>query len=379
MTGRAANSGDDTVPGVRVLKLYDVVRTAHLERIAPDSRVTVLYVSRRYDFDAELAARVDLRRAGVVGTFLHCLRHDLDVIEVNEPVIARAAPRSLAAIAGNRMRALGRGGRARIVSYAIANKDPRESAGSYLWRSRMRWRSQNLLVPSVWRRIDRLAFGSDGAHHVYRCRFRTDRRWPQSRTIPALPAPAIGADRVPGASERGSTVVFVGDLSHRKGVPALIGAWPIVHAAIPGAGLRIIGKGKLEADVRELESADDSVRVVIDPPRDSILQALPQSRVLVLLSQATEAWREQVGLPIVEGLSYGCIVVTTSETGLAEWLVEHGHHVVPPGVGAVEVAEAIGSALRSPKSPQSVLDDLPREDGRAAAERWMYARDGVDG
>jgi hypothetical protein len=39
-------------------------------------------------------------------------------------------------------------------------------------------------------------------------------------------------------------------------------------------------------------------------------------------------WREQLGLPILEGLSHGSRIVTASETGLAPDLSRDGHFVI---------------------------------------------------
>ena len=92
----------------------------------------------------------------------------------------------------------------------------------------------------------------------------------------------------------------------------------------------------------------------------------------VLLSQPTPTWREQVGLPVVEGLAHGCTVVTTTETGLAGWLAAHGHEVLPPGAPDGEVAAAVDRALGRRRPAGDVLADLPAADGRLAADRWMF-------
>ena len=91
----------------------------------------------------------------------------------------------------------------------------------------------------------------------------------------------------------------------------------------------------------------------------------------MLPSQPRPRWREQVGLPIVEGLGRGCLVVTTSETGLAEWLTAHGHYVVSPPDDAAAFSDALSRAIADTRSPMSVVADLPAVDGRAAAEAWM--------
>lgn len=352
---------------VRALKLYDVVRTAHLERISPASPITVLYRSCRYDFHAERAAALRLRKAGAVGTFLHALREPYDIVEINEPLVARAAVRSLAAIAGNRLRARVRGEpAARIVSYAIASVDPAAVARDLSWRGRLRWRAQWSLVSHVWRRVDRLAIGTDLAARVYR-RVLPD-RWPEHRVIPAVPAPRAGASAV---EVRPPALVFLGDLSTRKGFPEVLAAWRSVRERVPHASLSVLGRGAYEDAARELARRDERVAVQIDPPRDAIFQALESAKVLVLPSNPSPRWREQVGLPIVEALASGCLIVTTTETGIADWLRAHGHSVVRPGE-PLALATAIERALTSRRRPSDVLADLPEVDGRMAAEHWLY-------
>jgi glycosyltransferase involved in cell wall biosynthesis len=81
----------------------------------------------------------------------------------------------------------------------------------------------------------------------------------------------------------------------------------------------VIGAGRLLPEVRAWADGRDDVDLEIDPPRARVHEAMRESSVLVLLSQPHGHWREQVGLPIVEGLAHGCEVVTTSETGLASW------------------------------------------------------------
>lgn len=354
----------------RVLKLYDEVRTAHLERIT-EPRTTILFRRHRYDFDEALARGIDLQQAGAGGTLLWALRNPVDAIEVSEPFVVGTATRSLAAIIGNRARSLmRRERRARIVSYGIESLHPADAAPHLPIKARIRDGALALLVPMVWRGIDRFALGTDLAQEVYRRSFTG--RWPEHRVIPALPVARAGVDV---AQTRASTMVFLGDFSQRKGFPDLLAAWPQIKERVPEARLTIIGKGIGEPDALALAQSDPSVRVIVSPPREEIFTALAESRVVVLPSRRTPLWREQVGLPIVEGLSCGCAVVATSETGLAHWLGEHQHWVVPPGNLAALCAAAV-AALESERGPAEIIADLPAIDGRAAAEAWLF--EGID-
>ena len=101
-------------------------------------------------------------------------------------------------------------------------------------------------------------------------------------------------------------------------------------------------------------------------------RGMRRSSALALPSQPTPIWREQVGLPIVEGLAHGCTIVTTTESGLAAWLAAHGHSVIAPGSGAKPLADALVAALQSERGPEAVTADLPAIDGRLAADAWMF-------
>jgi glycosyltransferase involved in cell wall biosynthesis len=53
------------------------------------------------------------------------------------------------------------------------------------------------------------------------------------------------------ADAPGARVVFVGKLIVSKGIDLLLAAWPLVHAASPGARLLVVGFGAAEAPMRE--------------------------------------------------------------------------------------------------------------------------------
>jgi glycosyltransferase involved in cell wall biosynthesis len=347
-----------------VVRVYDVVRTAHMERDADRTDVRIRYARTRYDFDAELLRRVDAQRQGSWSLFLELLRDPPAVIEVNEPLSFPAMSRIAAVFAATRLRP---GRRPRMVSYAIENLDPRPFIPDLPRRARWNRRAWLHMAPAFWRRLDRVAFGTEQAADLYQEVFGSARSTrPELQLIPHLPSAVVH-----GSAPRDG-VVFVGDLSERKGFPRLLEAWASVAAAEPEARLHLIGRGRGVAAAQAFALERSRVEVSIDPRRDVIDQALRQGKVLVLPSERGPRWREQVGLPIVEGLARGCLIVTTTETGLAPWLEAHGHFVVPPGDSAA-LAEALLAALRSPRHVSDILADLPNMDGRAAADRWLTA------
>jgi hypothetical protein len=73
------------------------------------------------------------------------------------------------------------------------------------------------------------------------------------------------------------------------------------------------------------------------------------------------------------GLALGLTVVTTSETGLAEWLADNGHAVLPPNSSNVELSQVIAARLTTPLDRNVVLRSLPSSNGRIDADKWLHS------
>jgi len=350
----------------RVTRVYATVRTAHLERDAGRSEVTLLAGERRYDFDAAAAAGLDLVETSTVGVFRHLVRHPSAVVEVNEPLQLRSAFRTAAALAALGVRRLFGAPRTVVVTYCIENLDPRGRSDGGV-RARTKRRLQLMIARRVWRRLDRIAYGTPGARDLYAAVLGPIRRGAEAELIPALPTAAD----VPDERTEPLTAVFLGAFVERKGFREVLAAWPLVADAVPGARLLMMGKGAGEDEVRRAAQTLPAAEVLVDPPRAEIFERLAQATALVLPSQPQPGWREQVGLPIVEGLGAGCEIVTTTETGLAEWLGAHGHRTIDAKRPATELAEAIAAALTRARPRREILADLPSVDGRLAADAWL--------
>jgi len=367
---RAAGAGE----GRNVVQLYEVARTAHLERIAGADGVTLLYREKRYDFDERVADGVRVERAGLAGTFWYAATHTVDLVEVNEPLVTRAALRSLLFIATARVRAfLTRRRWPTVVAYAIANVPTSTLRANLPWKARVKFELQRPLARAVARSVDRIAFGTSDAQAVYRDEFGGAPRG-AARLVEALPvAVDLGATSdVP----RPPVVLFLGDLSARKGFPDVVAAWPRVRDAVAHARLVIVGRGDGVDGARALSEADPRVELVVAPSRDVILDRLADAKVLVLPSRRRPLWKEQIGLPLVEGLAHGCVVVTTDETGIADWLRAHEHAVVPEAEVTQLLAGAMIDALNRAVTPRDVQRALPDQDGRIAARQWLYGTEG---
>jgi glycosyltransferase involved in cell wall biosynthesis len=355
-------------PAVRV---FARLRTAHLERFRDMTPARVLYTETRYDFDDSMIdhANPPLRRSrvGVIRELLCC---QPSVLEINEPTMVSEWPFLFTQVATVRMRGVFSRRRTAITAYCIGVTDPAV-------RLRQQWR----LPPAIARRVaravmatlvrsfDRLAFGTVGSLELYERYVGWPRIGNKSRLFEALPS-ACDCLAEPIESRTPTRLVFVGKLTARKGIQQVMDAWEVTRTDQAGATLHIIGKGELEREVVAWAADKPEVSIEIDPPRTAIHSALRQSGVLICLSQPNLV-REQIGLPIVEGLSHGCEIVATSETGLARWLARHGHGVVEPGEGATGVANEVRAAFGRAATRHGSLSELPAEDQRIAADRWM--------
>ena len=373
--GEVAADGAAQAPGPgRRARIYGFIRTAHLERFREMVPATVIYRRARYDYDDSVLPR-EMRpiQLGRLATLRHLLTHRYAAVEMNEPGVTNLWADTLAQVAAIRLRGgIGRH-RTQLVTYCIGYSDPAEELHArrpYVPRLAARGATW-LLMNVLSRAMDRIAFGTEGSYEMYRSYVSARVLSRRSAMFEAVPA----ACSCPPVVEGGPEVLFVGVFSDRKGIRQLMAAWDVLRDGGTPLRLRLIGKGALQADVEAWAAGRDDVVVDIDPPRAEVHAAMRGASVLVLLSQRVGAWREQVGLPIVEGLSHGMEIVTTDETGLARWLAGHGHQVVPGSAEPAAVAAAITSAATAQRGRDGVLADLPAVDQRMEADRWMLAGD----
>lgn len=351
----------------RRVRVLETLRSAHLERAAQTGPALLVYGSRRYDFDPSLAAGLDVVRAGLLRTATIVATGDVRELEINEPLMLSGLPRTAVAVATVRLVGRLRRRRVLVVTYAIENDDPFRPVVSGP-RALLRRQVQRVLMRYVARRVDRIAFGTQAARDMYGRMLPGRLRRAESVLIPALPAPLVEPD----VDKDPDRVLFLGAFDERKGLRRVLDAWPAVARSRPSARLVVVGTGPLEDLARAHAAADPTVDLLVAPARNVIGHQLARSSVVVLLSQERPRWREQVGLPIVEGLAHGCSVVTTSQTGIAAWLTDHGHTVLEADAPAHEVATALAAALDRRRPAASVLADLPSRDGRLAADRWLF-------
>jgi glycosyltransferase involved in cell wall biosynthesis len=356
---------------MKKVQIYEQARTVHLERILSSGNDTLLlYRTRAYDFDEALAQFVGARQMSRWQTSLYLLKERPAIVELNEPMLMAAWPGLLLYITALQLvQIFGR--RARVISFAINNAGLGPAIASF---TRMPLALSNLLSRIVCtfllRQYDRMAFGTPSAIATYVEAVGHLPKRLEHRLFLALDKACSTCTPVPKQQE----VVFLGSFEPRKGILQLLAAWPAVVERLPLARLRLLGKGPLLEEVKEWVTQHPTATLTIDPSRHEIHSRLNAGKVLVLLSQPTPRWKEQVGLPILEGLSHGCEIVASLETGIAEWLVNAGHHVVDPHLPTSALAETIIEALTLARDPAQVRSMLPTADTRISASDWLWAQ-----
>jgi glycosyltransferase involved in cell wall biosynthesis len=182
------------------------------------------------------------------------------------------------------------------------------------------------------------------------------------------PAPFLERPRTP-IPER-PQAAFVGVLERYKNVDGLAEAWRLAAPRVPGATLRIVGRGRLVSVVEQLVAALPEQTVwepELAPAQVSSL--LDESTVLVLPSRSE-------GLPrvVIEAFSRGRGVVGTRAGGIPD-LVEEGENGL-----LVDTEDTAGLAenLVRVLTDRALADRLGAR-AREDAERWIvtpeeYAR-----
>jgi glycosyltransferase involved in cell wall biosynthesis len=142
------------------------------------------------------------------------------------------------------------------------------------------------------------------------------------------------------------SALFVGVLEAYKNVDGLAAAWRLAAQELPGASLRLVGKGSKAAVAESLVRM--GVRWDVELSSAEVAQAMDDAWVLVLPSRS-----EGMGRVLVEAFCRGRAVVGTRAGSIPD-LVEDG----------------VSGVLVPPDDPQALADALVRVLGdRAVAER----------
>jgi len=330
------------------------------------SPAQTLYFRTNFDLDGT-PVPTSFMRVGLGSAVRFLARSKSEVLELPEPLWIRFLPINVVLAATWRISGFARLRNRRARTYAIENNDPTVVIFGNSKPPSIVGSLGRLAVGIAFRLLyERVAFGTQGAADAYA-------RLPLARGIKSTVIPALPSPGAATATPVHESVVFVGRLDERKGVRRLIECWHEIESRSPDAVLTIIGDGPLRPEVQEWASETPASRKYLGSlPHADALIVVSRSSVLVAPSMRDGRWREQVGLPIVEGLSRGLTIVTSDDTGLADWLTAHNHYVYDNVAGADALPHALSRAIQCPIEVQVVLDSLPSAHGRLRADAWIH-------
>lgn len=359
-------------------RYYPVARTAHLERLSLMRSADFLYSTHRRDWDENLARSMpDVHQFDFISVVRLVWRNAYERLEIPEPLAIVVLPQTVVlALVVKAKRILRRRlDPTSFVYYAIENLD---QVGKIRTRiglpDRVIRGLLNCALSLVLSETSKAVFGTEGSLRTYKDQLgpRLWRRFSERAEVELIPG--LSAPSATNSLPDSDLVCFLGSFEWRKGLDRLMSAWPHVRRMRPESRLVILGHGDHVEDVRAFSELEN-VLLHEDPPREMIMDILGTAHCLVLPSRRTPVWREQIGLPILEALSAGCEIVTTSETGIAGWLRDNGHRVVDSDSTDKELATAIVEALNSNRTAGEVQASLPDVDGRIEADRWLFAEE----
>lgn len=350
------------------IRLVPELCAVHLERTPQMTAAVSLYCGLKYDLDG-LPIPPEHERVSILGAARRLFSAQQRTLELPEPLWMRFLPAWLLLSSSWRFGALVARRRRRTVVHAMELTPLPRLLGGRRPTSRVTTACTAALLGLVIRSsVDRICFASGPARDLYHSLpFVAGVEY---RTILELPSPG------PGTASRAvpSSVAFAGLLADRSGVHELMRAWPAVEQARPDAHLVVLGGGPLLEEVRSWAALAPSSRSVLGQvTRDEVLSHFARTQVVVAPSVPDGRWTEQIGLPIKEGLAVGATVVTTAQTGLAPWLEEHGHVVLPvDGHRVPDLTAGLLRAINAPLPRADVIAALPAVDGRIESDRWLH-------
>ncbi len=161
-------------------------------------------------------------------------------------------------------------------------------------------------------------------------------------------------DPDPGlAAGGGDYAIFVGRLSHEKGLDTLLGAWQ--QANMPP--LKIVGDGPLADKVKAAVARDEKIEWLGRQPMDRVLELIGAAAVLVFPSECYETF----GRVAVEAFAKGTPVIASGH-GAPGDVVEDGRTglLFKPSDSA-DLATKVRQMMTSPSMRQSMRDEGRRE------------------
>ncbi|HEV7563316.1 MAG TPA: glycosyltransferase family 4 protein [Solirubrobacterales bacterium] len=252
-----------------------------------------------------------------------------------------------------------------------------------------------------------------GSRHTAESLWAALPRLPHLKDKTRLGPPGVDVEEFRPRGEREPLVAFLGKLIVSKGVDLLLAAWPLVHAAHPGVGLKVAGFGEYEDGLRRLQAAlergdlDDAREVarlgraleggeekplrilsafLEAPPadyaevargaagsvdfvgrleHDQVAELFPRTEAAVMPSTFPEAF----GMVAVEAAACGALPVSAGHSGMLE-VSRQLAAALPPGVAELTSFPAEIGAIEALAERLDRWLSLP-EGERASARRAL--------
>ncbi|GLZ55685.1 glycosyltransferase [Actinomycetospora sp. NBRC 106378] len=355
---------------MRTLRIVPHLRSSVVEEMPPDQ--ALLFTSERHDADPRLYAGRDVQPFSWRALVRALRDPDLELLEVAEPLWTAEWVRALRYVVLVRLlrpRLRRSRGRVAVATYAIENLDAAERL--------RRWPDRPLLGAVVSRLhllatgaslllLDAVVFGTTGAAENHRRAFGWALRRTRSAVLPPRLGPCTVCGTVDPDAAREPTVLFLGAPSARKGFAPLMAAW--ARSGATDRGWRLVVADPEGA--QEHADLPDGVSVRVAPPRAEVHALLRRSAVVAMPSVRRHGWREQIGLPLVEGLAHGCRVVTTTESGLAPDVRDHPGVVLTAPGDVADLTAGLDRAMALPPPGASAYVGHTKRD---VVDWWLTA------
>lgn len=150
----------------------------------------------------------------------------------------------------------------------------------------------------------------------------------------------VAPDPGPGRG-RGAYALFVGRLSHEKGLDVLLQAWCRIGSKLP---LRIVGDGPMAQEVDRWAAAIDGVSVLGRLASAEVRDQMKDASVLVAPSMSYETF----GLVAVEALAVGTPVIASRLGALAEVVAHRRTGLLFKAGDSLDLEAAIQWVLENP-------------------------------
>lgn len=135
--------------------------------------------------------------------------------------------------------------------------------------------------------------------------------------------------------EKENMVLYAGELSEKKGIPALL----LAMDGMEDAGLLLIGRGEL----RDAIKMNGKVRLLDWMERDALYAYMRRAKAVVLPSK----WNEPFGRILIEAIQNGTIAIGSDRGGIPEVLDHNKDHIFKSG-DAAGLKRRIERVIRMP-------------------------------